>query len=330
MKAITRQGPAWLALLLLLAPPAAGQDTKDDKKGPDKKPADKKPADAKPAEKKAATLQIKLRADARLEIDDQLMLGTGDSERSFKTPPLEPGKRYYYVVKAVWAPNNWTTVSRTRKVYVRAGETTDVDLRKADPKQPDEFFIRYVTTPMPIVETMLKMAKVGKDDVVYDLGCGDGRIVVTAVAKYGAKKGVGVDIDPARIKDSQLTAKTAGVTDKVEFRQADVLKIKDLDKATVVCLYLGEELNEQLRPILQKALKPGTRVVSHRFGIGDWKPDETRTVRFGATDRKLYLWTIKKEDKKGPEKKDLEKKEPEKKEKQEKEKSEEKKEKKEE
>src|SRR5262249_16654475 len=157
------------------------------------------------------------------------------------------------------------------KVYVRAGETAEVDLRKADPKQPDDFFIRYVATPMPIVEAMLKLAKVGKDDVVYDLGCGDGRIVVTAVAKYGANKGVGVDIDPARSKASQFTAKAAGVTEKVEFRQADVLKVKDLDKATVVCLYLGEELNEQLRPLLQKALKPGSRIVSHRFTMGDWK-----------------------------------------------------------
>jgi SAM-dependent methyltransferase len=184
-----------------------------------------------------------------------------------------------------------------------------VDLRKADPKQPDEIFVRYIATPMPIVEAMLKLAKVGKEDVVYDLGCGDGRIVVTAVSKYGAKQGVGVDIDPARIRDSRLTAKAAGVTDKVEFRREDVLKVKDLDKATVVCLYLGDELNQQLRPILQKVLKPGTRVVSHRFLIGDWKPDTTETVRIGLAEFKLHLWTIKKEDKKAPEKKEPEKKE---------------------
>jgi uncharacterized protein (TIGR03000 family) len=335
MKAITRLGPAWLALLLLLALPAAGQDKdrKDDKKAPDKKPPEKKDVekkkapDAKPAEKKAATLVIRLPADARLEIDGQLMLGTGDSERTFKTPPVEPGKRYYYIVRARWEPNNYTFISRARKVYVRAGETTEVDLRKADPKQPDDIFVRYIATPMPVVEAMLKLAKVGKDDVVYDLGCGDGRIVVTAVSKYGASKGVGVDIDPERIKDSQRTAKQAGVTEKVDFRREDVLKVKDLDKATVVCLYLGDDLNVQLRPILQKVLKPGTRVVSHRFTMGDWKPDKTDTVKIGPAEYKLHLWMIKKEDKKEAakkEKKEIEKKEPQKKEPEKKEKPKEK------
>ncbi len=282
MKTIVRPGTSWLALILLLL-----SATAQDRQG----------------EKKVGTLLIKLPGNAQLAIDGKTIPGVGKSERTHKTQPLEPGKRHPCVVKATWSPNAWTTISRTRKALVRPGESTVVDLRKADPKQPDEFFIRYVTTPMPVVEAMLELAKVGKDDVVYDLGCGDGRIVVTAVARYGARRGVGVDIDPERIKDSQRTARTAGVSDRVTFLQGDARKVKDLGKATVVCLYLGEELNEQLRPILQKTLKPGTRVVSHRFPIKGWKPDETRSISAGGARRKLYLWTIRKEDSKEPKKK---------------------------
>jgi cyclopropane fatty-acyl-phospholipid synthase-like methyltransferase len=153
---------------------------------------------------------------------------------------------------------------------------------------------------------MLKLGKVGKDDVVYDLGCGDGRIVVTAVKKFGAKKGVGIDLDPERIKESNANAKEAVVTDKVEFRLGDVMKIKDLENATVVTLYLGDELNEQLRPILQKRLKPGTRIVSHRFLMGDWKPEKTETVMDRGSTIRVHLWTIKKAD--GAEKKEKEEK----------------------
>src|SRR5215470_14791220 len=125
-------------------------------------------------------------------------------------------------------------------------------MRNPQPGRPDRIVVGEGWTPLPVVEAMCKLAEVGKGDVVYDLGCGDGRIVVTAVKKFGAKKGVGIDLDPERIKESNASAKDAGVTDKVEFRLGDVMKIKDLENATVVTLYLGDELNEQLRPILQK------------------------------------------------------------------------------
>jgi SAM-dependent methyltransferase len=157
-----------------------------------------------------------------------------------------------------------------------------------------------VPTPQTVVEKMLKMAKVGKDDVVYDLGCGDGRIVVAAVSKFGAKKGVGIDLDPKRIKESNENAKEAGVEDKIEFRKGDVTKVTDLENATVVCLYLSDDLNELLRPILQKRLKPGTRIVSHRFLMGDWKPEKTETVTVGGSRYLVHLWTI--EDKEKPKK----------------------------
>jgi uncharacterized protein (TIGR03000 family) len=242
-----------------------------------------------------ATLVVKVEEDAVVTIDDTTTKGSG-KERKFSTPPLEAGKRFYYMVSATWEPNNYTKITRTRKAVVEAGKTTELDLTKADPKQPDKIVIRYVPTPEVAVDAMLKLGNVGKDDVVYDLGCGDGRIVVTAVKKFGAKKGVGVDLDPERIKESNANAKDAGVTDKVEFRLGDVMKIKDLENASVVTLYLGEELNEQLRPILQKRLKPGTRIVSHRFLLGDWKPEKTETVMDRGSKILIHLWTIKKKD----------------------------------
>jgi ribosomal protein L11 methylase PrmA len=133
------------------------------------------------------------------------------------------------------------------------------------------------------------MAAVTKDDVVYDLGCGDGRIVVTAAKKYGAR-GVGVDIDPERIQESRANARAAGVTDRVTFVQRDLFKL-DLKKATVVTLYLLPEINLKLRPKLFRELRPGTRVVSHDFDMGDWKPEKTIKVHDPRLHT-LYFWTI--------------------------------------
>src|SRR5262249_47538179 len=174
-------------------------------------------------------------------------------------------------------PNNYTTITRTRQVGVRVGPEIIADLTKADEKNPDDIVVRYVPTPNQVVRAMLTLAGVGKDDVVYDLGCGDGRIVIEAVRSFGAKRGVGIDIDPERIRESKLNAARQHMENKVEFRRGDVLKIQDLSEATVVTLYMGNELNLQLRPILQKELKPGTRIVSHRFTMGDWKPLKTET-----------------------------------------------------
>jgi uncharacterized protein (TIGR03000 family) len=248
------------------------------------------------AKEEAATLVVKLEEDdAELIVDGTPLKGTG-KERSFKTPPLEVGKKFEYTVTAKWEPNNYTKITRKRKAVVEAGKTTTLDLTKADPKQPDDIVIRYVPTPQTVVDAMLKLGKAGKDDVVYDLGCGDGRIVVTAVKKFDAKKGVGIDIEPDRIKESNANAKEADVVGKVEFRLGDVMKIKDLENATVVTTYLGDELNEQLRPILQKRLRNGARIVSHRFLMGDWKPEKTETLTVDGEKYLIHLWTIKKKD----------------------------------
>jgi SAM-dependent methyltransferase len=150
-------------------------------------------------------------------------------------------------------------------------------------REPD---VPYVPTPDDVVQTMLKVADVKKSDVVYDLGCGDGRIVITAAKVYGAH-GVGIDINPERIREARLNAKQAGVENLVTFIEGDLFDA-DIKNATVVTLYLLPSINLKLRPKLWKDLKPGTRVVSHSFDMGDWEP-EKKDVSVGRT---VYFWTI--------------------------------------
>ena len=148
----------------------------------------------------------------------------------------------------------------------------------------DDGDVPYVPTPQKVVNKMLEMAEVSEGDVVYDLGCGDGRIVVTAAQKYGAK-GVGVDIDPERIAESRKNAKEAGVTDLVEFHEQDLFET-DLSEASAVTLYLLPDVNVKLRPKLLKQLRPGARVVSHSFDMDEWKADKKVRVveRNGGVD----------------------------------------------
>ena len=155
--------------------------------------------------------------------------------------------------------------------------------QEAPARRPD---VIYVPTPEAVVEAMLQVANVGKDDIVYDLGCGDGRIPVTAAKKYGAR-GIGIDIDPQRIAEANENVKKNKVEDKVKIVQGDLFQ-QDLSQATVVTLYLLPSLNVKLMPKLMKELKPGTRVVSHAFDMGDWKPEKEIDVE----GRKVYYWTI--------------------------------------
>ena len=152
--------------------------------------------------------------------------------------------------------------------------------------------VPYVPTPQPIVDKMLELANVGKNDVLFDLGCGDGRIVITAAKERGAR-GTGIDIDPARIKEARQNAAAAGVEGQVNFRQADLFK-SDFSQATVVTLYLLPAINQQLRPQLWKQLKVGTRVVSHDFDMGEaWPPEKVEKIG----NKTLYFWTIRPEHK---------------------------------
>lgn len=143
----------------------------------------------------------------------------------------------------------------------------------------------YVPTPQEVVDGMLKLAKVGKNDVVYDLGCGDGRIVVAA-ARLGARS-VGIDIDPIRIREAAENIRVAGVGDRAKLIEGDLFTT-DISEATVVTLYLLSRLNLKLRPKLLKELRPGTRIVSHAFDMDDWKPQRTESV--GSST--IYLWTV--------------------------------------
>jgi SAM-dependent methyltransferase len=157
---------------------------------------------------------------------------------------------------------------------------------RAPARSPDVIF---VPTPEAVVDRMLDLARVGKNDVVYDLGCGDGRIVVAA-AKRGARKVVGVDIDPERVAEARAAVHAAGVGDRATIVEGDLFE-QDLSDASVVTLYLLPELNLRLRPTL-RALRPGTRIVSHDFDMGDWKPDRSEVVD-GKT---VFLWTVRGEE----------------------------------
>lgn len=148
----------------------------------------------------------------------------------------------------------------------------------------------YVSTPQSVVEAMLRLAAVRQGDLVYDLGCGDGRIVITAARDFGAR-GVGIDIDPRRIEEANALARLAGVSANVRFTVQDLFKT-DFSEATVVALYLFPELNAKLLPKFRAELKPGTRVVSHQYPIGDWKPDRIETAWSGSLDHRLYLWVV--------------------------------------
>lgn len=153
-----------------------------------------------------------------------------------------------------------------------------------------ELDVPYVPTPNEVVAQMLQLANVKKSDVLYDLGSGDGRIVVTAAQKYGTR-GVGIDINPERISEANANARAAKVTDRVQFRQQDLFKT-DLSEATVVTLYLLPNINVKLRPQLFKQLKPGTRIVSHDFDMGEWKPERVVQVQGPTRQHTLYYWVV--------------------------------------
>jgi SAM-dependent methyltransferase len=152
-------------------------------------------------------------------------------------------------------------------------------------RTPDIYF---TGTPQPVVNAMLKLAHVTADDVVYDLGSGDGRIVVIAAQTYGAR-GVGIEIQPRLVEISRQIARAGAVGDKVTFIEGDLFTA-DISEATVVTLWLSQSVNARLEPKLRSELRPGTRIVSHQFPIGRWMPDETQHMDYDRTD--LFLWTV--------------------------------------
>jgi SAM-dependent methyltransferase len=174
-------------------------------------------------------------------------------------------------------------IPRTRALIVALGLAACSQAAQAP--WPD---VRYEPSPPEVVTAMLELAAVGPQDVVYDLGCGDGRIVIEAARRYGAR-GVCVDIDPERIREARANAAAAGVGERIAFRQEDLLAT-ELAGASVVTLFLSPDMNLRLRPRLQRELAPGARIVSHWHRMGDWRPDRTRSVWGGERSRELFLW----------------------------------------
>jgi len=173
--------------------------------------------------------------------------------------------------------------------HAQAPESDTTDIRS--PSDTTDQDVPYVPTAQSVVKQMLDVAGVTEDDVVYDLGSGDGRIPITAAKAFGARA-FGVEIEPDLVEEARKKAKDAGVADRVTFEQGDLFKT-DLSDATVVTLYLYPEINLKLRPKLLRELDPGDRIVSHDFRMGDWEPD--RTVRAGQGNtgwEVIYLWTV--------------------------------------
>jgi SAM-dependent methyltransferase len=158
---------------------------------------------------------------------------------------------------------------------------------QAQSKKPD---VEYVPTPHHVVAEMLRLAETKREDVVYDLGCGDGRVVIMAAKEYGTR-GVGVDIDPQRIEESRENARQAGVVDRARFLQQNLFET-DFREATLVTLYLLPQLNRQLRPRLLSELRPGTRIVSHDFDMGEWYPDKVIRVPGSTYEHTVYYWVV--------------------------------------
>ncbi len=213
-------------------------------------------------------------SDTDVEIDGKPITGIGAS-RTFETPPLAPGRTYRYNVVARWAPNSYTKMTRTKVVRARAGDRLKIDLSVDDPG--DRVSVMYVPTPEFVVDAMVQLAGITATDVTYEPGVGDARITIAAV-KGGARRAVGIDLDPQRVEESRANVNAAGLARQIDIRLGDALEQPDLGSMTVVFLYMGDHFNMLIRPYLWKQLPVGARVVSHRFLMGDWKPDRSISV----------------------------------------------------
>jgi uncharacterized protein (TIGR03000 family) len=229
-------------------------------------------------------------AETIVKVNGKQIDGEGDT-RTFKAA-LEKGKEAKFTIEALIEPNNYTKITRTKEVTLKGGDTLKVDMTIKD-KKNDKIVVRWVPTPDDIVDEMCKLGKIKKEDVVYDLGCGDAVMLIRPIQKFGVKKGVGIEIDPKYVKIAKEKVKEAKLEDKIEIRQGDILNVKDMADATLVLLYIGDDLGERLSPVLQKTMKPGARIVSHRFTLGDWTPTKSVTVKGADTyEYELHLWVV--------------------------------------
>jgi uncharacterized protein (TIGR03000 family) len=235
--------------------------------------------------------------DAELVVDGRKVQGAG-TQRNVETRPLRKGAQGKTTITVQWKPNGYTEMTRTKQVQFTAGNPVAVDLSVDDPN--DRVKVIYVPTPQDVSEEMVRLAAVGPADVVYEPGCGDARITIAAIRR-GAQRGICIDIDEERARESRINVKASGLASRIDVRHGDALDLKDLSQVTVVLLYMGDHFNLLIRPVLWRDLKVGSRIVSHRFTMGDdWKPDRTVTFRSaeGGGDYDLHLWTITEEIKK--------------------------------
>jgi uncharacterized protein (TIGR03000 family) len=234
-------------------------------------------------DRKTVTVEVYVPEDARLLIQGQDTKSKGLMRR-FVSPPLVPGKYVYTITAIIPGPNGPRTV--TRELDVRPGDFESIDLR--EPSKRPITDVEYEPTPQNVVDALLRLGKVTGKDVVWDLGCGDGRIPVTAAKVFGCKA-VGFDIDPERVKDSLANVRKHGVERLVKIEERDIFKL-DLSKGpTLVTLYLLPSLNAKLLPQLRK-LPPGTRVISIAHRMADVKPDEHIVVDTELGEFDVYLW----------------------------------------
>jgi protein-L-isoaspartate O-methyltransferase len=195
-------------------------------------------------------------------------------------------------------PVAYSNTIRTRKITLEKKPVTTVDFRVEDPEQPDEYRAIFFETAESLLWAIMDLGEVNENDTVLDIGCGDGRLVLAALQKRKAKAGHGVDIDPELVELCKKNAAKAGLSEKTQFREENALKMTDVSYASFVFLYLGEDLSAKLQPLLQKTLKPGSRVVSLDFPIGDWQPDTVRKVTAKNNHGRqqtfsLYLYRVK-------------------------------------
>lgn len=227
--------------------------------------------------------------ETEITLDGEKVNGRGTSRR-FQTPRADRGSTRRHTITATWQPNSYTTMTRTKTVTIRAGEPVTVDLTVDDPE--DRVRVIYVPTPNDVAQEMVDLAAVRPGDVVYEPGCGDARITIAAI-RSGARRGICIDIDPERAEESRANVKAAGFAEVIDVRLGDALDLDDLSDVTVVLLYMGDHFNMLIRPVLWRDLAVGSRIVSHRFTMGDWAPDRTVTVHSeDGGQYELHLWTI--------------------------------------
>lgn len=227
--------------------------------------------------------------DATLIVDGQPDVTFG-AVRAIDSKRLPRRTQSTMTLTVQWKPNGYTEMTRTKQIRFAAGDPVTVDLSIDQPD--DRVKVIYVPTPQDVSEEMSRLANVGPSDVVYEPGCGDARITIAAIRR-GAQRGICIDIDEERARESQANVKAAGFAERIDVRHGDALDLKDLSQVSVVLLYMGEHFNLLIRPVLWRDLKVGSRVVSHAFGMGDWKPDQAiyfESEQGGAYQ--LYLWTI--------------------------------------